>query len=107
MPFARQRAAMDCAGWLARRLASVDCRAEYAAWRAEFDGVPKSEWVDRLWSTRTVRAMRQFCSGETDNQSLWGAAWTHQLSIQWPKVGGTLQSVTSHESVLLVDAALL
>ena len=25
----------------------------------------------------------------------------------WPMVGGTLQSVTSHESVLLVDAALL
>jgi len=81
--------------------------AEYAAWRAEIDGVPKSEWVDRLWSTGTIRAMRQFCSGETDNQSLWGAAWTHQLSIQWPMVGGTLQSVTSHESVLLVDAALL
>ena len=62
---------MDCAAWLARCLASVDYRAEYAAWRAEIDGVPKSEWVDRLWSTRTIRTMRQFCSGETDNQSLW------------------------------------
>ena len=82
VPFARQRVAMDCAAWLARRLASVDYRAEYAAWRAEIDGVPKSEWVDRLWSTRTIRAMRQFCSAETDNQSLWGAAWAHQLSIQ-------------------------
>ena len=82
VPFARQRVAMDCAAWLARRLASVDYRAEYAAWRAEIDAVPKSEWVDRLWSTRTIRAMRQFCSGETDNQSLWGAAWAHQLSIQ-------------------------
>jgi hypothetical protein len=82
VPFARQRAAVDCAAWLARRLASVDYRAEYAAWRAEIDGVPKSECVDRLWSTRIIRAMRQFCSGETDNQSLWGAAWTHQLSIQ-------------------------
>lgn len=40
VPFARQRAAMDCAAWLARRLASVDYRAEYAAWRAESTAFP-------------------------------------------------------------------
>jgi hypothetical protein len=54
-----------------------------------------------------VSAMHQFCSGETDNQSRWVLRELTSCRYSWPMVGGTLQSVTSHESVLLVDAALL
>jgi hypothetical protein len=98
---------MDCAAWLARRLASVDYRAEYAAWRAEIDGVSQIG-VGRPCG---VLAQSERCANSVLVKRIIRASGVLRgltsCRYGWPMVGGTLQSVTSHESVLLVDAALL
>ena len=97
---------MDCAALLAHRLASVDCRAEYAA-RPNSTAFP-----NRSGSTACgVLAQSERCANSVLVKRIVRASGVLRgltsCRYGWPMVGGTLQLVTSHESVLLVDAALL
>ena len=107
VPFARQRVAMDCAAWLARRLARSTIAPNTPP------GGPKSTpFPNRSGSTACgVLAQSERCANSVLLKRIIRASGVLRgltsCRYSWPMVGGTLQSVTSHESVLLVDAALL
>src|SRR4029077_17569505 len=73
---------------------------------------PSAEWLPHNWSdTGGVLAQSERCANSVLVKRIVRASGVLRgltsCRYGWPMVGGTLQSVTSHESVLLVDAALL
>ncbi len=70
VPWVRQRTAMVSADRLEERFNSLEYRAEYARWRVEMAGVPRSEWAKHRLMADPNRARIRVYSTHSTHKSL-------------------------------------